>query len=214
MKIISFPHYTCGGLMCDIMNDSFSPLGTNGGIQSIGHSFGKIGDSESVFTDFDQDQFMAVINNHDGTRWIGTHCWLGNLDQSIDFQVINITTMTYKSRVYRWTRAWFHYYIKSQPWQGLTGIAAIDKQRETAKNYLKPFEPLSRSNCVNLEFADVVECNQAFLNCVGKNIARHMERWREINFFLYQSDLWTSCPAQRFHEAEYENLLNQSYVYQ
>ena len=53
MKLVCFPHYTCGGLLCDILNDTFSNIGTNGGINNIHHSIGKIGDVDTVQTNFD-----------------------------------------------------------------------------------------------------------------------------------------------------------------
>jgi hypothetical protein len=44
MNLICFPHYTCGGLLCDIMEDTMSEFADNGGIASPTHNVGKIGD--------------------------------------------------------------------------------------------------------------------------------------------------------------------------
>lgn len=215
MKIVSFSHYTCGGLLCDILNNTFSEVGLHGGISSIHHSIGKIGDNASVYSDFDINEFKQALKNHTDNSWIGTHCWLGKMDLSMFEKVINVTTMTYRSRLYRWARAYHHYYLGSQPWHGLTGMIAIDKQRETAKNYVKPFEKIVDDRVVNLEFADVVECNANFVRLLPSDeYYRHVERWQQVNHFLYSSDLWFSVAAARFHEAEYEILSGHRYVYE
>jgi len=213
MKIVSFPHYTCGGLLCDILNDTWSPIQPNGGIGSIHHSLGKIGDSSTIMTKFDTKLLFDKIKNLDTKCWIGTHCWLGNVPFD-DVQVLNVTTTTYRSKLYRWIRAWHHYYVTSDPWQNLDNMELIDKQRETAKNYILPFEPIHKKNFTNIEFADVVEGRAFVLKLVDRPIKKHLTRWREINGFLFAKDLWSSEPCQRFYEAEYEINLNQRYVYQ
>lgn len=214
MKIVSFPHYTCGGLLCDILNKTFSPVGSNGGIDGVQHSIGKIGDADSILTHFDTKKFFDMLGSADHQSWIGTHCWLGNVEINQDWQVINVTTSTYRSKLYRWVRAWHHYYVSSIPWQNLTGLAEIDKQRETAKNYLSAFGPIHKPGFVNLEFADVVECKAAFQTLAGDEIAGHMERWKQINYFLYQDSMWTGSAAQRLYEAEYEMASQEKYIYE
>lgn len=213
MKIVSFPHYTCGGLMCDMLNGTFSPVGSNGGIQSIEHSVGKIGDAPDVMEEFDNETFLACIRRAGG-RWVGTHCWLGQTDLAQIDQVINVTTLTYRSRLYRWIRAYHLYYAKSDAWQGLNAIEAIDKQRETAKSYLRAFRSIEHPHVTNIEFADVVEGRPSLYHIVGHDIAQHVDRWQQINPFLYQSDLWSSAAAVRFHEAEHEVAFGQRYVYE
>jgi hypothetical protein len=58
MNLICFPHYTCGGLLCDILNGTFSQIAPNGGVDSIGHTLGKIGDNDTVMIDYDQKIFL------------------------------------------------------------------------------------------------------------------------------------------------------------
>lgn len=214
MKIISFPHYTCGGLLCDILNKTFSPIGSNGGINSIQHSVGKIGDADSVMVDYDPQILIKKLRDLQTNDWIGTHCWMGNLDLSGIERLINVTTMTYRSRFYRWVRVYHHYYKSSGPWQGLQGTEEIDKQRETAKNYLDSFQTIHHPHVINLEFSDVVECKPSFLKILDENSKKHIDRWKSINNFLYDPDLWQSDAANRFHEAEYEITLQKLYVYQ
>lgn len=213
MKIVSFPHYTCGGLLCDILNGTYSATGGHGGISSITHELGKIGDSDSVHDNFDKQKLLDALSKVDSSTWIGTHCWLGNIDMDTDTQIINVTTVTHKSRLYRWVRAWYHYYLDSEPWRNFEG-SIIDKQRETAKNYLVAFEPIHKKNFLNIEFADVVESQPAFRGLTDMPIDHHMHRWKQINHFLYQKDVWVSAAAQRFHEAEHEVLTKQFYIYE
>lgn len=211
MKIVSFPHYTCGGLLCDILNDTFSDIDANGGIASQQHAIGKIEDSDSILEDFDFELLWQRLQEFSRDQWVGTHCWLGRADLSRFDQVINITTMTYRSRLYRWQRAHYHYYSQRPEWRSLKDLDLIDKQRETAKNYLIPFRPITGSVVVNLEFADVVECQPAFRNLLPPHSQKHLTRWQQVNHFLY--DHCDPDAVNRFHEAEHEHQLRERYVY-
>lgn len=215
MNLICFPHYTCGGLLCDILSDRMSTVDIKRtAIDSFEHSLGKIGDSNSVFDDFNEDVLFEKLNrlNLPDNTYIGTHCWPGNIDITRFNKVFCITTATHQSRVYRWTRCFYNYYQQSQPWQ-LTGIELIDKQRETAKNYLKPFN--SVPGAINLEFSEIVNETLFFKQLVGNHDYKSsLERWKNLNKFLYTNDFWNSEPVQRYYEAEYEVNLQQRYVYE
>jgi hypothetical protein len=89
----------------------------------------------------------------------------------------------------------------------------VDKQRETAKNYLKPYRAIQSPRVRNIEFSDIVEQRAVFAAMLGNN-TYHMARWRLINPWLYDPDLWTSDAALRFHEAEHEQVTQEHYVYQ
>ena len=218
MNLVCFPHYTCGGLLCDIFSKTFSPVGQNGGINSLSHRIGKIGDSDTVYTDFDPKEFDNIIKefNLNQTVWAGTHCWPGNVNLTSFDKVVCVTTTTFKSKIYRWMRAYYHYYNNSTPWTEKSGKERIDKERETAKNYLKPFLPVfDKPNVINIEFSEIVETSVGFEKLVdGFDFQEHMTRWKNINKFLYDSDLWNSVPVVRFYEAEYETQLKQFYVYE
>lgn len=213
MKIVCFPHYTAGGLVCDIINNTFSPIGKNGGINSFAHSHGKIGDSDSIYTDFDVTEFntcMSKYQNSDIT--VGTHCWPGDADLSIAREVILITTETSRSKIYRWLRAWHLYFSTQSHIKQLTGIELVDKQRELAKNYLAPFRAVPAAT--NLEFADLVEATQEFRHVVkGLPIEHHLDRWRKINYFLYDTNMWDNDLVHRFYEAEFEAAHARYYKY-
>jgi hypothetical protein len=217
MNLICFPHYTCGGLLCDILNGTFSQIAPNGGVASIGHTLGKIGDSDTVMIDYDQKIFLDRLEKlklRHTNEWIGTHCWPGCIDLSVAEQVMVVTTTTFRSKLYRWIRAYHHYYLKSGPWVSVAGQQRIDKERETAKNYLVAFDPVFQPNVVNIEFAEVVENSVEFQNLTAlSDIGKHLDRWRKINSFLYDPSIWSSTAFQRFYEAELETCLNKYYVY-
>lgn len=213
MKLICFPHYTCGGLLCDILNDTFSNVGANGGINSIHHSLGKIGDTDTVQKDFDVDQLLQAINqSSNNNSWAGTHCWHGSLPLDKFQHVIAITTSTWKSKVYRWTRAYHHYFAPQ--WTQLHGMDQVDKMRETAKNYHIAFDPVTAGNVINIEFADIVEHTKEFEYIVKDySIEHHMQRWQSINSFLY-TDIWDAPSTHAFYQAEVEINLQRYYRYE
>lgn len=215
MKLICFPHYTCGGLLCDIMTETFSPITALGGINNLNHHIGRFGDSDSIYDDYNVEDFLKRCQELKSREYVGTHVWPGKLDTSMFDQVILITTTTSRSKLYRWIRAYYHYYTKTTAWSSITPdtLERIDKERETAKNYLIPFLPVDKANCYNIEFSEIVDNSVEFLQLIqGKDYQRSVDRWRDVNSFLYK-DFWNSPPARRFYEAELEQNLNKNYVY-
>ena len=215
LNLICFPHYTCGGLLCDIITGSFSPLSANGGIASVHHSVGKIGDTDTVMLDYDTKKFMQKVlsKNLPNNSWVGTHCWPGLLPLEQFNKVLVVTTTTFKSKIYRWARAHHHYF--SPTWKNLSGIDLIDKSRETAKNYLVPFAPVpTTSNVLNVEFADIVETTPEFYYAIDhRESASHIARWKEVNYFLYAENFWKSEVVDQFYQAELEIKLGRYYRY-
>ena len=213
MKLICFPHYTCGGLLCDILNDTFSPIAPNGGISSPEHSFGNIGDVDTVNKDFSISKLISKLESADTNNWVGTHCWPGALSLDKFDCIICVTTSTWPSKLYRWLRVYHHYFAPQ--WNCLVGMELVDKIRETAKNYHVAFDPVIASNIINLEFAEVVENTIEFQNVVkGHDITQHLDRWRSINNFLYEDSLWQNHLVKAFYQAELELNLHQYYRYE
>jgi hypothetical protein len=213
MKLICFPHYTCGGLLCDILNDTFSHVAPNKGLSGKEHNLGKIGDVNTVNRDFSITDFVTKLESMSTHNWIGTHCWPGKLPLNKFDCVICVTTMTWPSKLYRWLRSYHHYFATQ--WTELTGIELVDKIRETAKNYHVSFEPVIASNVINLEFAEVVENSVTFQQAVhGHDTFHHMERWKSLNTFLYQDSLWQNNLVKAFYQAELELHLKQHYKYE
>jgi|688.fasta_scaffold389002_2 hypothetical protein len=214
MKIVSFPHYTCGGLLCDILNNTFSSIGANGGIESIAHSLGKIGDTDTVLVDFDVSVLFKRLGENPTDKWLGTHCWLGKVDCNRFEKLVNVTVTSYRSKLYRWLRSYHLYFSKSVEFANLSKMECIDKQRETAKNYTIPFLPINHPNVVNLEFADVVDNKQSFKSLAGVDYQRHLDRWKTTNSFLYNENIWNNELSLRFYEAEVELVSGKYYVYE
>lgn len=213
MKLLCFPHYTAGGLICDILENKFSPIGSHGGILSTTHLLGKIGDSDSIFVEFDPAEFNLMLSAYQDTNTlIGTHCWPGNVTIPGNINIMLITTETSKSRIYRWLRAWHLYFSKLDNTKDLSGLDLIDKQRELAKNYVAPFRAIH--GATSLEFADIVETTAEFYNAVKDSATeQHMTRWKQINHFLYDCDLWNNELVQRYYEAEFEIAHGRFYQY-
>ena len=213
MNLICFPHYTCGGVLCDILNQTFSPVLSHGGLGSIHHAIGKIGDAATPYTTYDPEELLTKILLTPSDAWAGTHCWPGNLSFDNFNQIINITTVTERSKIYRWVRAYRHYYSKE--WSGITGIELLDKMRETAKNYLISTEPVFNSSVYNLEFSEVVDSSTEFYKFFTQdNTNMHMERWSKINDFLYDTNLWNFPEVKAYYQAEYETKLKKYYIYE
>ncbi len=213
-NLIAFPHYTCGGLLCDILNNTWSKIGNKGDIRSLHHGLGKLGDADTVLTDYDTQELIAKLKKltvPTGT-WIGTHCWpTEELINQVD-QVFVISTATSRSQIYRWARTYYHYFRPQ--WTELQGMERVDKLRETAKNYVVPFLPVQHPKVINLEFADVVENSEEFQHAINyRDVKDHITRWREINFFLYEQDFWNSDAAKSFYQAEHEIKLGRYYRY-
>jgi hypothetical protein len=212
-NLVCFSHYTAGGLLCDILNDTYSEIGSNGGIKSLHHSLGKISDSDTVLIDYDVEKIVQQISVLPSHTWAGTHCWPGKLPTDCFGEIINVTTVTHRSQCYRWLRSYYHYFSKI--WKlSPNDMDFIDKCRETAKNYLVPFEPVWENNVVNIEFADIVENTAEFCKIAkNKDISKHMQRWKMINNFLYDSSLWSHQLVKIFYQAQLETELKRYYIY-
>jgi hypothetical protein len=198
------------------MEDVMSEFADNGGIANPAHNAGKIGDSLDVFTDYNVDEFLSRVDPWlESNRWIGTHCWPGPLPLERFETVINITTTTYTSKIYRWYRAYVLYH---QPlWVHLVGPDLVDKIVTVAKSYVIPALPVSAPNVFNLEFADLVHQTEEFDQVLDRGrvprngAAQHMQRWMQQNEFLYNTDIWNSVAAQSFFHAEFEINLGRGY---
>jgi hypothetical protein len=198
------------------MGDTMSEFADNGGIANPAHNAGKIGDSADVFTDYDVNKFMLKVEPWmESSGWIGTHCWPGPLPLDQFEFIINITTTTYASKIYRWYRAYQLFF--SPMWQHLAGEELVDQIKQKAKFYLKPAEPVFAPNVLNLEFADVVHQTEELAQALDRGrVVRsdsnpHLKRWAEQNKFLYETDIWNSTAAKSFFHAEFETNMQRRY---
>jgi hypothetical protein len=168
-----------------------------------------------VFTDFDHAKFMQNIQQINSTEWIGTHCWPGKLPLHEFEKIICVTTSTHRSKCYRWVRSYHHQFQPLWKECNLDPVQMADKMRETAKNYIRAFDPVFAQNVVNIEFAEIVENTADFQTLLNlRQIDSHMQRWQQINSFLYDRDVWNSEPVKAMHQAEIETHLQRPYIYE
>ena len=199
------------------MNGTFSNISTVGGVDNDAHSIGKIGDTDTVFDNYNPADLQTAIGKYQppsGT-WIGTHCWPKLLPTEQYNTIINISTSTYRSRVYRWVRTYNLLFKNQWDLSELNYIGRMDKLRETAKNYLAPFNPVFADNIINIEFADIVD-NTVEFQKILKNFEYepHISRWRQVNYFLYDPDMWNNELIIAYHHAEVEANLHRPYLYE
>ena len=65
MILITFPHYTSGGLLCDMIDDTMSVTGSNGGLQNYSHNLLKVGKFDSIVQNsIDLAVFEEKFNDH------------------------------------------------------------------------------------------------------------------------------------------------------
>jgi hypothetical protein len=214
MILITFPHYTSGGLLCDMIDDTMSVTGSNGGLQNYSHNLLKVGKFDSIVQNsIDLAVFEEKFNSCQDAKVAGTHCNPNALPCEWFEKVINITTQTYNSKVYRWARAYYHYYLTSGPWEQ-KGIKWIDKARSTAKLYLEPNLLCKKPNVINVEFEDIVNSSSYFRNIIkDHSFDQQFEKWKSNNEFLYAGNFHTSEPVIFFKQAEYEVMTGRHFVY-
>ena len=217
MNLVCFPHYTAGGLLCEIFNNTSSKTLARGGFSNKQHQYGVIQPDAPVLDKFDpaiffrQIEQMRDMHNIQDTEWIGTHCWPGIIDHTKFNKIINITTCTNRSKIFRWARM-FNLYFKPRIDSSLTEMDYVDKVRILATEYVKPFVPVKGNNITNIEFSSIVDFDAAAKNLMGDN--SRYDVWKEHNIFLYDDAIWNSDLAKRFYEAEYEVLTGKEYEYQ
>lgn len=150
-----------------------------------------------------------IQNLKNYSNWLGTHAHPSCIpDLSLFEKVIAITTMTRKSKIYRWLR-YYHGFFKSinLEWQETDSLEQIDKIRELAKNVFEEFTP--HSLCLNIEFEDIVEGK--FVQDFGLNL-EYFCQWQNRNKWLYNYQQY-DWAMQRFNEAEYEVTTGEPFRY-
>lgn len=209
MNLVCFPNNTGGGLLCSLLNKQ--PVNMIGySTHNLEHSVFKIGDVAGIQMTIDTVEWNQRVERYrDQDVWFGTHCHpRGIPDRSAFDQVIQITTESRLSRLYRWLRCYHGYFLKRYPdFVESNNSDDIDRVREFAKLLYEPSTPWA--NCRTVEFEDIVQGKFVFDNNLD---VEQFRRWQQNNWFLYNSsqNLW--C-GRRFNEAEYECETNTPWQY-
>lgn len=197
MKLVCFPGYTCGALLCDILNKESSQIGKHNNLVSANHNRGKIALQNSFNgTGFDNNLFETQISNCSQypilqDAWIGTHCWAGELNLSLFDQVVQITTENRMSKIYRFTRIF--YTMLSGKYPDMPKPVRPFGVDQFNQGYAKAYAP----NIINIEFEDIVEwkngIEDVLVSYIGESFRNHIHNrrkvWIEINDFLYDKRL-------------------------
>lgn len=208
MKLVCFSNNTAGGLVCDLLNNNFDKML---GFRTINkeHSALKVGDTNPIQRKLDVELWNQKIK-----YWRNSNCWLGTHahpsiipDLSIFDEVIAITTLTRKSKFYRWLRCYHGWFLSANPhWKETDSLTEIDKIRNLAKNVFEDFEP--HSQCKNIEFEDIVEGRFVKYHNLNQD---YFNNWQKNNPWLYNNlETWA---VKRFNEAEYEIITGTPFKY-
>lgn len=179
MKLICFPNFAAGGLVCELLNPIDTEDLTDGITfkKNIHHNLMKIGDNGKVFRDFDEAAWHKCLTRLRGIpklakMWTGTHCHPTAIPEKYfkEFeQVIAITTETRLSKYYRFLR-YCHDHV----------IGKEFPPKTIAHFVIESFE--SDPRCINVEFEHIVD--GSWVKEMNLDYDKYL-LWREINSFLY-----------------------------
>ena len=180
MKLVCFPNFAAGGLVCELLNpidteDLLDGITFNGNMH---HSLMKIGDNGMVFRNFNEAEWHKCLTRVRGMpyrlkdMWLGTHCHPTSIPEKYfkEFeQVMAITTESRLSKYYRFLR---------YSWDPVIGkeFAPI----KIADFVSESFE--SDPRCINVEFEHIVD--GSWVKEMNLDYDKYL-LWREINSFLY-----------------------------
>jgi hypothetical protein len=178
MNLVCFAHHTGGGIVCDLLNNSNSPL-SGIRVKSTAHGALKIGDTGRVHRTFNEDYWKFLKHQADAdvflaNSWVGTHCHPSCIPEKYldEFNKrIAITTELEESKWYRYLRI-VH---------GNLQLTKMPVEESAAYLVAESFE--SDSRCVNIEFKDIVNGN--FVKAFDLN-QETFNKWKQANEFLYK----------------------------
>lgn len=192
MNLVCFPNYTCGAILCDILNIESSQIGLNNNFYSANHNRAKIKKVNNYDgTDFNPEELYSQTNQITHlelkNKWIGTHCWPGMFDTARYSQVINITTSTRLSRIYRYARIFYTTIAGKFPGK------PYPHRPNDIHLYNTGFKKIESPNTINIEFEDWVnltcEVETILLSLSNAKSNKHFYQrrnvWLQVNDFLY-----------------------------
>jgi hypothetical protein len=183
MNLVCFAHHCGGGIVCDLLNDAWSPMdGIR--VRSTAHGLLKIITEGTIIRKFDEEhwkfmKYQIEINpwlKDKNDLWVGTHCHPSAIPDKYldDFEkIISIVCTTKKSKLYRYLRIVYGNLMPS-PSKMLIEYPAAHLVKEDFETHPK---------CINIEFEDIVDGR--FVEQYNLSIER-FEEWKNSNKFLYQ----------------------------
>jgi len=210
MKLVCFPNNTAGGLVCNLLNNK-SPIFDGYKTVNVDHSIFKSGDTSSITDKIDNlpEWYNKTKKYKNSNLWYGTHTHPSGIPNLHDFdEVLLITTINTKSKLYRWLRYYYGWYFSVSPnWTEDDTLEKIDKIRELCKNVFIDFSPFKDYECI--EFENIVNGN--FIND-RKLSTLDYENWKANNLYLYNSK-YNEWGVKRFYEAKYELETGEPFKY-
>jgi len=197
--------------MCNLLNNVFPDTAPGGyRLNSDHHNGFKVGDTPTIQDAIDINEWYQKLELHKhSNEWFGTHAHPSAIPNLHEFdEVIVITTQERYSKLQRWLRYYYGWYLSEYPnWQETDSLESIDKIRRMAHNVFVEF-PAHRQ-CKNIEFQDIV--SGKFIRESSLNL-EYFKQWQDRNPWLYpiNEDSWA---VKRFMEAEYEVINNLPYRY-
>lgn len=193
MNLISFPAWTCGGLFCDILNKTLSPLDNNGGMGLPYHKgllivHGPDTDNNELL----QEKINAVDLSQD--IWVGTHTYPNKIDLNQFNNVIIVNLTTPKSILYRYARVFYQCLYGN----GINGDRTLSKP-DLWKMINNPV--LEGNNVHNIEFEDIVHWSESMNQLLNKFVVssdrafvdNRKKVWMNLNSFLYDIEFIQKC---------------------
>lgn len=181
MNLVCFAHHCAGGLLCDLLNDVWSPMdGIR--VRSTAHGLLKIITEGQIIRQFDEEHWKFMkhqieINpwlSKEKDLWVGTHCHPSAIpDKYLDEfdKVIGVTCITKKSKLYRYLRIVYGNLVPSK----------LPREYPAAHLVKEDFE--THPKCINIEFEDIVDGRFVEQYNLSKE---RFEEWKNSNKFLYQ----------------------------
>lgn len=176
MNLVCFPGLTGGALVCNLLNESYTPIDSPV-VKSVEHTVFKTGRETgfNTYLYYDEPRWNLKIKSWEKTDfYLGTHCHPSIIKVLDKFKkIIVITVTTDKSKFYRFLR---NVYINN-----------IEDENEMCGHALMIIKNnfSSYPNCINVEFEDIV--NGEFVSKNNLNI-NYFNNWKIHNNFLYEPD--------------------------
>lgn len=205
MKLITAPYNTCGDLLCEVANKSYSSISNGNYHNSVDPIRGSVNTYNSIDLKINRDDLsaynifprMIYEGFKDRKDWIGTQYYPAikfpimekatlHVHPKFFKKIVAVTVTTDMSKIYRFSRIKYHHYnsfTKERP-----------RKTEKFEHWLETTHAIEGSNIFNIEFSDFVE-NKMIRELIDfleiTDIQYYNERrfgWIKENSFLLDKD--------------------------